>query len=143
MEKKKKVDVVVKSEDKLYEQRLYNERKGKVQFLEDRPVASLTIDQKDKLARTLKAAWGDMPLLDSRFEEMYISCSTLMKMVFEQLEMAGEGDKAVRSRYWDCITREIRMWYKDKINKVLKNYTIAVNIRKLDKCLVLLSFLIK
>ena len=102
-------------------------------------MASLTNDHKDRLARTLKEAWGDMPLLDSRFEDMYISCSALMRMVFEQLEMAGEEDKAMRSRYWDCITREIRMWYKDKINKVLKNYTIAVNIRKLDKSFVLLS----
>ena len=89
----------MKSEDKLYELRLYKEKKGKVPFLEDRPVTSLTVDQKDKLARALKAAWGDMPLLDLRFEDIYISCSTLMKMVFEQLEMVGKRDGAMRSRY--------------------------------------------
>ena len=123
---------MVKEEVRLYEEEEYAEKEKEYKYLKDRPVKSLTELQKLQVSSTLSHVWLEVPLLDPKYEDMYIATGPILATVFEQLGMAGDEpkDSATRARHWDCVLSEIKWWYKDKMNKVLKNYTLSVNIGK-------------
>ena len=112
-EEKRRGCMTVKEEERLYAQELFKEKENQIEFLKDRPVKFLTDGQKLKLCKTLDKIWLDIPLLDGKYEEVYIACkSVILSAVFDRLGMAGKTAKesANRSCHWDCIMSEIKMW---------------------------------